>query len=100
MLDEDPFGLPPRVAEPESPAGEPQPEPQEVTDHTPQEPAGGPPEHPLAIMIRGELNLARTPADVTGIEMRHKKALNAMPHDQWLPIQAAIDARKEALQQP
>ena len=66
MLDEDPFGLPPRVAEPESPAGEPQPEPQEVTDHTPQEPAGGPPEH----------------------------------HDQWLPIQAAIDARKEALQQP
>lgn len=61
--------------------------------------SGGPPagEPTLADTIAAELAAAATEADVTAIEVRHKRALNDAPHPEWLALRERIDARRAEL---
>ncbi len=52
----------------------------------------------LADTITTGLAAAQTPAEVDDLFAQHATALNELPHDDWVPLQAAIDGRRAALE--
>jgi hypothetical protein len=51
----------------------------------------------LANVITAGLESAETPEEVDALVAENAVALNEIPHENWLPLQAAIDARRATL---
>jgi len=59
---------------------------------------GGPAtEESLSETITAALEAAKAPEDVDALVAEYAVALNEIPHEEWLPLQAAIDARRAML---